>query len=323
MDELGASGVEGALRRFETERPGFPGVEYVPRYAELASFHRSTLVDRVDGVVIITIRRPAQRNAMTMSLNEEVLDIVRENEGDDSVLGFVITGWGTTAFSAGADVGAVATVLGDDKAAAQYARDFSRLLHHLDTMTKPVVAALNGYALGGGAELAFRCHDRVARPDVYLQLPEIKLGLLPGAGGMSVPFRRWPEHVHLFTAMCCGAERLSAATALEIGVVSALEADYDALVRCAVSHVKDLAAHGLPVVVGRADEADVVFDPTAGDLGGELSAEVVAIMLRAIREGIRAASLDDALEIGYRAFGEAACTGAAREGVGRFLGDHR
>jgi enoyl-CoA hydratase/carnithine racemase len=116
--------------------------------------------------------------------------------------------------------------------------------------------------------------------------------------------------------MCCGAERLSAERAVELGIVSALEADYDALVRRAAARVRELATDGLPPAGTRvAAEADLVFEPGDGGAAGA-SAEVVQIILGAIREGVRASSMDQALEASYLAFGRAMCTEAAREGVG-------
>lgn len=323
MEELGAGGVEQVLRRFEAERPGFPGLEYLPGYEELTDFRRYTLVDRLDDVVVITIRRPRQLNALNNALTDEVRSIICEHEADPSVTGFVIVGYGTKAFCAGADVGELLTVLGKAEAAAQYARDSSRLLMHLDSMTKPVVAALNGFALGGGAELAFRCHDRIGTPGSYLQLPEVTLGILPGVGGMIVPFRRWPEHARLFTAMCCGAERLSAERALEMGVLSALEPDYEALVQRAAARVREIAADGLPAIAGRPDEAEIEFGTAVPGDGHEPAAEVVAIILRAIKDGARASSLGEALEVGYRAFGEVVCTEAAQAGLSGFVAGRR
>ena len=104
-------------------------------------------------------------------------------------------------------------MLGDAPASAQYARDCSRLLVHLDRMKKPVVAALNGMALGGGLELAMRCHDIVALKRAWLQLPEVTLGIVPGIGAMVVPYRRWPHATATFNAMLRQAERLKAARA--------------------------------------------------------------------------------------------------------------
>ena len=99
-------------------------------------------------------------------MTDEILAVIRRHEHDDAVAGFVITGYGTRAFGAAPTSGA-SSMLGDAGASAQYARDCSRLLVHLDAMVKPVVAALNGMALGGGFELAMRCHALVATRDAY------------------------------------------------------------------------------------------------------------------------------------------------------------
>src|SRR6185369_13261852 len=117
------------------------------------------------------------------------------------------------------DIGRFPSMLGDAQAAAQYARDCSRLLVHLDQCRKPVVAALNGMALGGGFELAIRCHGIVAVPKAWMQLPEITLGIVPGIGAMVVPYRRWPSAAGTFHDMLLTGKKLKAKDAYAIGMV--------------------------------------------------------------------------------------------------------
>jgi enoyl-CoA hydratase/carnithine racemase len=138
-------------------------------------------------------------------------------------------------------------MLGDAPASAQYARDCSRLLVHLDQMKKPVVAALNGMALGGGLELAMRCHGIVALKRAWMQLPEVTLGIVPGIGAMVVPYRRWPHATATFNAMLRQAERLKAARAHELGIVSGLADDYPSLIAMAAARVRELANNIAPI----------------------------------------------------------------------------
>ncbi len=322
MAKAGKDEVARVLGRLAEERPGLPGPELLDRYEAATVFNRFVLVDRLDDVVVITIRRPAQMNALSDDVNNEILGVLRAFEADDSVTGFVIVGYGTRAFCAGAEIGRFTEMLGDGPAAVDYSRDSGGLLLHLDTMTKPVVAAVNGLALGGGMELATRCHDIVAHPKAYFQLPEVTLGILPGIGGLVVPYRRWPAAAKTFTDMITRAERLSAARAVEIGMVSGLEADYESLVRLAAERARALGGT-LPLpapdlsVVG--DEAIVAGEAISAD-GMVLSSEVVAIIVAAIKEGLGAPDLPAALEIGYQAFGKVAETKAAAEGIGAFVG---
>lgn len=323
MRELGRAGVEGVLRDFEAARPGFPGLNYLDRFEELTAFNQYILVDRLDDVVVITIRRPAQMNALTDKVNDEILAVLKQYQTDDSVNGFVITGYGTRAFCAGADIGRFPEMLGDADASAQYSRDSSRLLVYMDAMSKPVVAAVNGLALGGGAELAMRCHDIVATRKAVFQFPEITLGILPGIGGVIIPFRKWPQAAAKFTQMLCRNDRLGAQEALDLGVVSALADDYWELVQTAADRVRALAG-AVPTWGAPALDAAAIPDqePVAMD-GTVLSARAVSIILGAIRDGIAQTQLADALEVGYKAFGEVAVGPAAREGIGAFLEKRR
>lgn len=310
-DEDGAR----VLREFAKERPGMPQ----PKRAlgEYQRFERHVLVDEVEGVKIITLRRPEALNALHDELTDEILGVIQRYEGDAKVRGFVLTGYGARAFCAGADIGRFPSMLGNATAAAQYARDCSRLLVHLDAMRKPVVAALNGMALGGGLELAMRCHSIVAQKSAWLQFPEITLGIAPGIGAMVVPYRRWPQAADLFHGMLRNAERLDAQRAHEAGIVAELADDYPSLIRKALAQVHALGGKRR----GALDGTIKVTPFPAGQ--GKFSAEVSGIIEHAVQAAAQAPTLADALEIGYRAFGASACTGAAREGISAFLGGTR
>ncbi len=257
-------------------------------------------------------------NALHDEMTDEILAVIRTFERDDAVQGFVVVGYGTRAFCAGADIGRFPAMLGDADASAQYARDCSRLLVHLDTMAKPVVAALNGIALGGGFELALRCHALVAMRDAWMQFPEITLGILPGIGAMVVPYRRWPAAAAVFHGMLRRAEKLTAARAHELRIVDALADDPHQLIEMAVARVRSLA--GRPHAIPGDAVAIPPFVPVdaAAATGMALSATVIGLMEDAIREAARAPTLAAALEVGYRAFGRSACTAAAREGISAF-----
>lgn len=316
MRDLGADDATAVLQRFHEERPGMP----MPRrpLAAYQDFLRHVLVDELDGVKLITLRRPEALNALHDEMTDEILSVIRRHENDPAVAGFVIVGYGERAFCAGADIGRFPRLLGDAEASARYARDCSRLLVHLDAMKKPVVAALNGIALGGGFELAGRCHGIVAMRSAWMQLPEITLGIVAGIGAMVVPYRRWPHASAVFHGMLRRAERLDASKAFELGIVDALADDYAGVVEAAVQRV-----HALAGEIGRDRDAPVEIarlepiEPKSA-AGQPLSAEVIGLMEAAIREAAAAPNLRDALEVGYRAFGRSACTAAAREGIGAF-----
>jgi enoyl-CoA hydratase/3-hydroxyacyl-CoA dehydrogenase len=316
MRDLGESETRRILDRLKAERPGMP----MPKQplAVYQDFWRHVLVDDVAGVKVITLRRPEAMNALHDELTDEVLSVIRKFEADPAVKGFVLAGYGARAFCAGADIGRFPSMLGDAKAATQYARDCSRLLVHLDAMQKPVVAALNGMALGGGLELAMRCHGIVALKDAWMQLPEITLGIVPGIGAMVVPYRRWPQAAATFHGMLRRADKLKAPQAHALGVVDALADDLPGLIAQAVARVEALA--GLPPGIAQGSVALAPLEKieAAAASGQPLSKEIMGILENAVRDAAKAGTLDEALEVGYRAFGASALTAAAREGIGAF-----
>jgi enoyl-CoA hydratase/3-hydroxyacyl-CoA dehydrogenase len=317
MRELGEGEVSRIMQKFAQERPGFPQAQ--KPFASYQDFNRFILVDDYQSVKVITIRRPQAMNALNDELTDEILGVLTRYENDPAVKGFVITGYGTAAFSAGADIGKFPSMLGDPDASAQYARDCAKVQVFMDRMQKPVVAALNGLAMGGGLEVAIRCHGMVALKNAVLQFPEITLGILPGIGGCVVPYRKWPRGAALFHEMICFGKPLKAREAAEIGMISSLVDDHEGLIQAALDEIDKLQGHVKGVPPGKVDIPELVIpdEPRAGKQ--LLSKEAVAITAQTIQKGVATEDLAEALEAGYRGFGEIACTDAAREGISAFL----
>jgi enoyl-CoA hydratase/3-hydroxyacyl-CoA dehydrogenase len=262
----------------------------------------------MDGVKIITIRRPQAMNAISDEINDEILTVLKENIDNSSVKGFVITGYGNNAFSAGADIGKFPATLGNKNAAAQYARDCAEVQLFMDQMNKPIVAAINGMALGGGLEVAIRCHSMIATKNAIFQFPEITLGIQPGIGGCIV-----------FHEMICLARRITAKEAVDIGMVSKITDDYSEMIREAVEEVKNMQGKIKRIPDRSVDIPEITIpdQPMAGKLA--LSKEAISIIVKTIKAGAAADTFADALEIGYQGSAEIACTDAAKEGISAFL----
>lgn len=322
MRDLGETEVARIVEKFQRQRPGIPGPKR--GFSDYQRFNRHILVDETENVKVITIRRPHVMNALNNEVNDEILQVMKEDEENPRVKGFVITGYGPSAFCSGAEIGRFTEMLGDAEAATQYARDCSKLLRYIDSSSKPVVAAVNGYALGGGFELVMRCHRIVSTENAWFQFPEVTLGILPGIGGIVVPFRRWEKSTFsIFQDAIRFARRISAKEAFNMGVITKITRNYVDLIRTALSEVNDLIGkieriRDEPIEVG---DLKAVEKPMAGDL--PLSKEVDTIICKAIKEAAAAKSFEEALEVAYKAFGKVACTKAAEEGITAFLKKRR
>jgi enoyl-CoA hydratase/3-hydroxyacyl-CoA dehydrogenase len=317
MKELGETEVNRIMSKFQAERPGFPTAQ--KSFSEYQDFRHFILVDEMDGVKIITIRRPEVMNAINDEVNDEILGVFQENINNPSVKGFVITAYGQAAFSSGAEIGKFLEVLGNKEASVQYSRDCAKVQLFMDKMVKPVVAAVDGLAWGGGLEIAIRCHSIIATRKSTFRFAEITLGILPGIGGCIVPYRRWPQGAKVFHEMICSAKPIGAEQAADIRMVSKLVDNYYDMIQEAVKEVGNLQGKVKPIPDGKVDipEVEVPEQPMAGKL--PLSKEAVAIAARTIRDGAAAETFAQALEIGYEGFGEIACTEAAKEGISAFL----
>lgn len=143
----------------------------------------STLLFEIDadGVGLVTFNRPDKLNALNSTVIAELDGLIRDADTDDAVAGLILTGAGPKAFVAGADITELAAV--DRQQGIEMAARGSRVLRQIEQLRKPVIAAVNGFALGGGCELAMACHMRLAAPNARFAQPEVKLGLIPGFGG--------------------------------------------------------------------------------------------------------------------------------------------
>ncbi len=319
MRDLGEQESRRILEKFTANKPGMPVAQRA--ISDYTRFRRFILLDELEGVKIITLRRPDALNAIHDEMNDEILQVLMDFENDPDVSGFVISGYGMSSFSAGADIGRFPHMLGNKAESIEYARTCSRLLNYLDTCKKPVVAALNGMALGGGLELALRCHGIVSVKEAWMQFPEITLGIVPGIGGLVVPYRRWPDASDVFHNMLIKAEKLSAGNAAEIGMINTLVDKHMNLIPAGVWLVRDLVE-----MQHRIRDEAVNISPIIREVNKPISAQgqilspsVIEIMCTAINNAANAVSFDSALEIGYEAFGDSACTEASKEGINAFI----
>ena len=176
------------------------------------------LVERHGPVERWTIQGEARRNSLTMALLAEGAGHLARAAGDRALRVVVLRGAGQKAFCAGADLKERARMA--DAEVAAFHHGLKALLTGLEALPQPVVAALNGAALGGGLELALACDLRVAADGIELGLPEVALGIIPGAGGT----QRLPRLVGVARAkdLVLTARRVGAAEALAMGLVSAV-----------------------------------------------------------------------------------------------------
>jgi len=183
--------------------------------------YQQLLFSIANGIATIVINRPAVRNALNAATIEEIRDAVESARNDGNVRAVIITGSGDRAFVAGADIGEIAGL--NQKDGEQFARRGQSVFDAIEALGKPVIAAVNGYALGGGCELAMACTMRVASESAVFGQPEVKLGIIPGYGGTQRLSRLVGKGRAL--EMLLTGEMISAPEALRIGLVNRVVPD--------------------------------------------------------------------------------------------------
>ncbi len=247
----------------------------------------TTIWEVKEAIGWLTINRPEKLNILGRKVLEEILHTVEEAERADEIKALVITGAGEKAFVAGADV----AEMWDFSPLEAY--DFTRfgqeVFLKVEQMHKPVIAAINGYALGGGLELALACHIRLASENARLGVPEINLGILPGWGGIQRLLRLLPKNIAL--QMLITGEQISAQEAYRIGLINQVypQAEFLQKVQEFAKKLAGQAPVSVRLILDAANERSI------GDLKGGLDLDASLISI--------AFSTEDKKE-GFQAFRE-------------------
>jgi enoyl-CoA hydratase/carnithine racemase len=202
-----------------------------------------------DHIAVITINRPKVLNALNMATMEELRVAFHDIKNDDGTRVVILAGAGEKAFVAGADINELATQ--DAVTGMKYGHRGQSVLNLIENLGKPVIACINGFALGGGCELALACTMRFASENAKLGQPEVKLGILPGYGGS----QRLPRLVGKGLAMqhILTGEMISAQEAYRIGLVNEVTAAAELIPRAEAIAAKIIA--NAPLAVQYAMEA--------------------------------------------------------------------
>jgi enoyl-CoA hydratase len=222
--------------------------------------YTNLLLTKENNILTITINREAKLNALNKGTINELKEAFQEVMDDKSILGVILTGAGEKAFVAGADISEFASV--NEMHARKLSEEGQVVFKMIEDCHTPVIALVNGFALGGGCELAMACHMRVATENAKFGQPEVNLGLIPGYGGT----QRLTQLIGKGRAMeySMTADMISAAKALEWGLVNHVAADKAAALAKA-NEILGKIAQKAPIAVGFViDCINAVFIPEDG-----------------------------------------------------------
>jgi len=244
------------------------------------------IIDVQNYIATITINRPEALNAMNKVVVAELHETIEKCIENDDVSIIIITGSGEKAFVAGADIKAMQTMSG--RQALEFSREGQEMTMVIENSPKPVIAAINGFALGGGCEIALACDIRIASQNAKFSQPEVALGIIPGWGGT----QRLPRLIGKGRAieMIAGGEMINAEEALQIGLVNHVVPQLE-LMEKTYSLAKSILKNG-PAAVGAA--------------------------LKCIHKGFDE-HLENGLDIELNAFSELFETDEQREGTSAFV----
>jgi enoyl-CoA hydratase len=246
--------------------PSTPG-EQIPRAATLVN----VMYEKKGSIAYVTLNRPKVLNALSQGAWEDLRTAFEQARDDAAVLGVILTGAGDKAFIAGEDISELAHATSVD--AERSSRSGQTVLDLIENLGKPVIAAVNGFALGGGCETAMACTMRIAADHAKFGQPEVKLGIPPGAGGT----QRLPRLVGKGRALqiILTGEMISAQEAYRIGLVNEVVSAAELIARCEAI-LKQILANA-PLAVRFALEAVNKGMETSLSAGLLLEASVFAI----------------------------------------------
>ncbi|MBC8442382.1 MAG: enoyl-CoA hydratase/isomerase family protein [Deltaproteobacteria bacterium] len=241
-------------------------------------------LEEKDRIAVITMNRPEKRNALNLEARQELYNILKKIDSDKNIRSAIITGAGK-AFIAGADIQAMKNYTVED--AIESSRQGSKVFSYIEKMRIPIIAAINGWALGGGLELALACDIRICSENAQFGQPEIKIGILPGYGASI----RLPRIIGVARAkeMIYFGEIITAKEAEKIGLVTFVTSP--------------------SILMGKAMElAQKLIQGPAS----------LSLVKQAINSAF-ALDLNDAFELSSKLYGDAYKTNDAREGILAYL----
>ncbi len=248
--------------------------------------YENIITKKEDGIGWVTVNRPDKLNALNTSTIKELHGAFLSFKEESGVKAVILSGSGEKAFVAGADISELALL--DFETGKEYVLEGQELSKLIENFNKPVIAAINGYALGGGTELALACHIRIASENAKMGQPEVKLGLIPGFGGT----QRLARLVGKGKAMelILSGKVIDAQEAVRIGLVNQVVSLNDLFPTCEAL-AREITANG----------------PLAVEYG-----------IEAINKGLDR-TLDEGLLLEAELFGKACTTDDSKEGTKAFL----
>jgi len=252
--------------------------------------YETLLVEKQDRVCVVTINRPDKLNALNSTAKNELKSLFEDLKKDAEVDVVILTGSGEKSFVAGTDIGEL-TELNEESGKA-FAAGGQQVFSRIENLGKPVIAAVNGYALGGGLEIALACHIRLASENARFGQPEVNLGIIPGYGGTQRLARQVGEAKAM--EMILTGDHIDAAEAQRLGLVNAVYPLADLL-----PNSKDMAAK----IASKGQVA-------------------IRMALKAVHVS-QEAHLTEGLEVEASLFGLCCATDDFKEGTTAFLGKRK
>lgn len=245
--------------------------------------YQSLLTSLENRILIATINRPDKLNALNKTVFNDLEALLTEIEENQEIRVVIITGSGQKAFVAGADISEFSGLIG--KEGMDLARRGQDIFARIENASKPIIAAVNGFALGGGCELAMACHFRIASANAKFGQPEVNLGLIPGYGGT----QRLVQLIGKGRALelLLTGNMIDAATALQYGLINYVFLEQDLLI-----HTKNIAAtiaEKAPIAVSHCIKAaNAVFDTSKNGYTVEVEAFGECFETEDMKEGTTA-----------------------------------
>jgi enoyl-CoA hydratase len=216
--------------------------------------YNNLLLENNNGILTITINRAEKLNALNLATIEELRLVFQEVYDDETVKSVILTGAGEKAFVAGADISEIAEL--NEMNGRKFSENGQEVFSLIEKCHKPVIAAVNGFALGGGCELAMACHFRIATPNAKFGQPEVNLGIIPGYGGTQRLAQLIGKGKALELMMT--ADFIAAEEAKTLGLVNHIAESQAALLELAVSLLNKINSKA-PLAIGMVIESVNAF----------------------------------------------------------------